>query len=716
VTRRAAAAAIAALLLGLPTTIAPAAATTGGGPILGQAAMHDVSPPLRDIAPIPPTADGHGPPRERLENRPTHPGRPTTAVTDPVVQSTAGTTTAPSAINNFEGVSNLDGVYPPDTNGDVGPNDYVQWVNLHFQIFSKSGVSRYGPAAGNTLWSGFGGPCATQNAGDPIALYDPLADRWVMAQFTSSSPYGECVAVSTTSDPTGSYYRYFFQFSTSTFYDYPHLGVWSDGYYLSANRFGGLFGTFQGASAIVLDRTHMLLGQPAAFQQFNTSTSYGTLLPADLDGTAPPTNSPEVFGEIGSTTLHLWKFHVDWATPASSTFSAPTSLGVAAYNRLCPTTRSCIPQPGTSVGLDGLGDRLMYRLAYRNFGDHESLVVNHAVNAASTGIHAGVRWYEVRYTGGIAAGSASLYQQGTYAPDTDNRWLGGVAMDGSGNMALGYSVASSSTYAGIRYTGRLVGDPLGQMTQSEATIVAGAGSQTGSGSRWGDYAMMAVDPIDNCTFWFTTEYMPSTGPAPWQTRIASFKFPSCGGSISQAPTITSANATTFTSGTLGSFTVTTTGSPPMSISEAGTLPTGVTFVDNHDGTATLSGTPTGATGTYPLTIKASNGALPDASQSFTLTVNASSPALAVRTTSLPSGRQGGAYSTKLLAENGTTPYSWAVVSGSGALPTGLGLSPDGTISGTPTKVGNFTFTVRVTDQSSPVQTANATLSIKISQH
>jgi len=704
---------MALLLLGLPTAIAPAAATTGGGPIAGQAARHDVSPPLRDIAPVPPTADGHGPPRERLENRPTHPGQPTTAVTDPAVQSTPGGATAPSTISNFEGVSNLDGVYPPDTNGDVGPNNYVQWVNLHFQIFSKSGVSLYGPAAGNTLWSGFGGPCATQNAGDPIALYDPLADRWVMAQFTSSSPYGECVAVSTTGDPTGSYNRYFFQFSTSTFYDYPHLGVWSDGYYLSANRFGGLFGTFQGASAIVLDRTHMLLGQAAAFQQFNTSTSYGTLLPADLDGTAPPTNSSEVFGEIGSTALHLWKFHVDWATPASSTFSGATSLTVAPYNRLCPTTRSCIPQPGTSVGLDGLGDRLMYRLAYRNLGDHESLVVNHAVNVASTGTHAGVRWYEVRYTGGIAAGSASLYQQGTYAPDTDNRWLGGVAMDASGDIALGYSVASNSTYASIRYSGRLVGDPLGQMTQSEATVVAGAGSQTGSGSRWGDYAMMAVDPIDNCTFWFTTEYMPSTGPAPWQTRIASFKFPSCGGTATQAPTITSANATTFTTGAPGTFTVTTTGSPKMVITETPAPPSALSFLDKGDGTATLSGTPAaGTAGTYSLKITASNGTLRDATQDFTLTVNPATqpPTItSANATTFTSGTPG----TFTVTTTGSLPMS---ISETGTLPSGVtfidNTNGTATLSGTPTgATGTYLLTITASNGTSPAS-QSFTLTVK----
>lgn len=496
---------------------------------VGRSLKNDVSPPLRTIKPAPVapwTTVREMPERDALGG-----GKPAAPVTDPVAQRNFGTSSPamPSPIQNFDGVSNRNGVYPPDTNGDVGPNHYVQWINLSFQIWNKSGVSLYGPANGNTLFTGFGAPCETTNAGDPIALYDPMADRWLLSQFTSSAPYGQCVAVSTSPDPTGSYYRYFFQFSTTVFYDYPHFGVWPDGYYMAANRFGP---SFQGGSAIVFDRAGMLNGLPVTYQAFNTS--YGSLLPSDLDGAnLPPAGAPNYFANRGSTTLNLWKLHVDWATPANSTFTGPTSLAVAAFNQLCPGTRSCVPQPGTTVGLDGLGDRLMYRLAYRNFGDHEALVVNHSVDVG--GGQAAVRWYEVRNPGG----TPSLYQQGTYAPDATSRWMGSVAMDGSGNMALGYSVSSSSLYPSIRYTGRLVGDPLGTMPQGETTLFSGAGSQTGTASRYGDYSMMAVDPSDDCTFWFTTEYMPSTGTAPWRTRIGSFKFPSCGGPTPTAtPTFT----------------------------------------------------------------------------------------------------------------------------------------------------------------------------------
>src|SRR5437867_878702 len=336
---------------------------------VGRDVHHDVSPPLRAIPPIPPrpgktVREMPEPVGEATE------GQPRPPVDDPVAQRFFtrgnGPSAMPSPAVNFDGVGNLDLVYPPDTNGDVGPNHYVQFINLSFQVFSKTGVSLYGPAEGNTLWSGFGPPCETHNDGDPIALYDPIADRWIMSQFVSSSPYGQCIAVSQTPDPTGAWNRYFFQLSTTVFYDYPKLGVWPDGYYMSANRFNGVLGP----AAIVFERSKMLLGQPATYQEFHPSSgSTQTYLPSDLDGsTLPPAGSPNSFAHRGSTSLDIWKFHVDWTTPANSTFTGPTSLAVAAYNQLCAGTRSCSPQPGTSVKLDGLGDRLMHRLAYRNFG------------------------------------------------------------------------------------------------------------------------------------------------------------------------------------------------------------------------------------------------------------------------------------------------------------------------------------------------------------
>ncbi|PYT08355.1 MAG: hypothetical protein DMF49_05520 [Acidobacteria bacterium] len=488
--------------------------------IIGRSVKSDVSPPLRSIPPLPPkpwttVREMHEPSETEGWNGPQQPFVRDGALQDSFGPSaTTGSLSAP--IQNFAGVNNIDGVYPPDTNGDVGPNHYVQWVNKHFQIFDKQGASLYGPAAGNSLWSGFGAPCEFRNDGDPIALYDPIADRWLMSQLTSASPYGQCIAISTTPDPTGSYYRYFFQLSTTTFYDYPKLGVWTDAYYMSANR--------GSVAAIAFERDKMLQGQPARYLEFDVSTSYaGTMLPSDLDGRAlPPSGEPDFFANrAGNNNIDIYKFHVDWNDTASSTFTGPTSLATATYNWLCPSTRGCVPQAGTSRRLDGIGDRLMYRLAYRNFGDHESLVLNHAADVG--GGQAGVRWYEIRDPNG----SPAIYQQGTYAPDATSRWMASIAMDSSGDIAVGYSVSSSSIYPSIHYTGRLASDALGQMTQGEMTIINGSGAQTGVASRWGDYAMMAVDPGDDCTFWFTTEYMPSTSAASWQTRIASFKFQNC---------------------------------------------------------------------------------------------------------------------------------------------------------------------------------------------
>jgi hypothetical protein len=513
----------------------------------GRSVKNDVSQKLRDVPP------GEAPqwtvPREMPEPKGGENGSksaPRPQVTDPVVQNKfSGTDSlaalaAPSPAKNFPGLTNRNGVYPPDPTGDVGPNHYVQMVNSSIQIFDKNGATLYGPTNNNTIWSGFGGACQTRNDGDPVVLYDQLADRWLVSQFTSANPYGECIAISQTGDPTGAWYRYFFQFSTTVFYDYPHLGVWPDGYYMGANRFTQLY---QGPAAVVFDRAKMLVGQPATYQAFNVSNSYGTLLPSDLDGsTLPPAGAPNVFAAKGNNALYLWKFKVNWATPSSSTFTGPTTLTTAAFNNLCTSSRSCVPQPGTTVKLDGIGDRLMFRLAYRNMGTYETLVATHSVNALSSGTQAAVRWYEIRNP----AGTPSIFQQGTYAPDATHRWMSSIAMDGTGNIAMVYSASSSSVYPSIRYTGRLVTDAAGQMPQGETTLIAGSGSQTGTASRWGDYAQMVVDPTDDCTFWMTHEYMPSTGAAPWTTRIGAFKFDNCGGAPPPTPTNTPVVAPTNT--------------------------------------------------------------------------------------------------------------------------------------------------------------------------
>jgi len=457
---------------------------------------------------------------------------------DSAVQLSSGSPIAIATTNglNIAGVGNGDygfapNAAPPDTNGAVGATQYVQWVNESFAVFDKStGTIAAGfPKLGNALWTGFGGGCEVNNDGDPIVQYDKAAGRWVLTQFSVTNPatygYLQCVAVSTTSDATGTYNRYAFSYGGSQFNDYPKLAVWPDAYYITYNIFNN-GSTFAGSKACALNRSAMLTGAAASQQCFQLSTSFGGLLPSDLDGTiAPPAGSPNFLVNFGSNSLNLWKFHVDFANSANSTLAGPTNIPVATFNAACSGGGTCIPQPGTSQKLDSLADRLMYRFAYRRFADgHESLVVNHSVTVSGTKRSSvtGVRWYELRNP----ASTPLVFQQGTFSPDTTNRWMGSIAMDKVGNIALGYSAASATVFPSIRYTGRLATDAPNTL-QAENSILTGGGSQTANLSRWGDYSAMTVDPVDDCTFWYTTEYQKTNGTFDWSTRIASFRFPSC---------------------------------------------------------------------------------------------------------------------------------------------------------------------------------------------
>src|SRR6185312_12088083 len=371
-----------------------------------------------------------------------------------------------------------------------------------------------------------------------------------------------------TSDATGTFNRY--SFSYSGFDDYPKTGVWPDAYYVTFNMFNAAGTSFLGADACAYDRNAMLAGQPATQVCFQQGSSVGGLLPADLDGkTAPPAGSPNFLVYFGTNNLNLFKFHVNFATPSASTFTGPTVLPVAAFTALC-NGGTCVPQSGTTNKLDSLADRLMYRLAYRNFGSHESLVVNHSVVAGSSG---GVRWYEIQNPNG----TPTIAQQSTFAPDTKFRWMGSVAMDQQGNMAMGYSESSSTTFPSIAITGRLATDPANTM-QAETTIINGSGSQTGTLTRWGDYSAITVDPVDDCTFWYTNDYLKASGSFNWSTRISNFKFPSCGGTPDYTLSASPASLT-VTQGTAGTSTITVnpvngfTGS--VSLSASG-LPAGVT--------------------------------------------------------------------------------------------------------------------------------------------
>ena len=452
---------------------------------------------------------------------------------DPVVQRSSTTSAAVTTGIGRDGIGVGLGSYspkwaPPDTTGAVGATQYVQWVNTDIAVFDKgTGDLAVGfPKAGNTLFQNLGGACATSNDGDPMVQYDKAAGRWVLSQFAvpgGSAGYWQCVAVSQTSDATGAYNLYAFQYSQ--FPDYPKMGVWSDGYYVTFNMFTSIF---QGAKVCAYERAQMLQGQPATQQCFQLSSSYASLLPADLDGsTAPPAGSPNYLVNRLSSSLGFWKFHVDWANNNNSTLTGPTQIPVAAYNAACGGG-ACIPQPGTSQQLDSLADRLMFRLAYRNFGNgDERMVVNHAVMVNQTrkprsAGNAAVRWYEIRNM----SNTPSIYQQSSYSPDTKFRWMGSAAMDKQGNMAMGYSVSSSSDKPSLAYATRLATHALGVLS-GETSIVSGTGSQLSNLSRWGDYTHMSIDPVDDCTFWYTGQYLKADGTFNWSTRIASFKISVC---------------------------------------------------------------------------------------------------------------------------------------------------------------------------------------------
>ncbi len=422
------------------------------------------------------------------------------------------------ALVDFQGIS-YTGLIPPDPNGDVGPNHYVQSVNSSFAVWNKTGTLLYGPAANSTIFTGFGGACENATDFDPIILYDNLADRWVITYVVSGPPYYQCIAVSQTSNPTGSWYRYAYNWITNKFNDYPKLGVWPDGYYLSVNHFGG--GSDAGVAAF--ERSQMLNGNSADIVIFDLDNVSGTqfgLLPSDLDGVAPPSGSPNYFVRINISNqeLELWEFEVDWTNTSNSTFTQMATLSVSSFDSdLCTSFReACISQPNTSRQLEAISDRLMHRLQYRNFGSYEVLMANHTVDADGNG-KAGIRWYELRKTGS----SWGIYQQGTYAPDNDHRWMGSIAMDEQGSIALGYTVSSSSTYPSIRITGRASGAPSAKLNTAEQTLIDGGGSQTGY-ARWGDYSMMSVDHSESDVFWFTHEYYPTTSSSNWNTRIGSF--------------------------------------------------------------------------------------------------------------------------------------------------------------------------------------------------
>lgn len=472
----------------------------------------------------------------------------------------------------FDAISTT-GWIPPDNNLAVGPNNIGAIVNTDFAVYSKTGTLISGPTNIPTLFAAIGGLC-TQYVVDPIVLYDRPADRWVVAGIGLDyvSSYGECVAVSTTNDPTGTYSLYFYSFG-GTLNDYDKLSTWAtatnSAYLVTYNLNGGQ------ADLCGFDRTKMLAGNSTAAQLCQTApSSESSYLPADLDGpTTPADGTPGLFLTWQNNNpgqLYLRKLTLNF-TSGKATLSSPTTISVANDNLSCGTGfATCVPQPSTTQKLDTLGDRLMYRFAIRHFADHDRAVVSHAVENGSA---VAVRWYELY----DPAGAVTLNQQGTFAPDSTYRWMSSIAEDQSGDIALGYSASSTTVHPAIRFTGRVPSDPLGSM-ETEASIAEGAGSQTGGtyANRWGDYTAMQVDPVDDCTFWYVDEYEKVSGYENWTTRISSFVFPGCGGGgggpvVSLAPTsLKWAKIVVGVTATAKKVTLTNTGTSTLDIATLGT--------------------------------------------------------------------------------------------------------------------------------------------------
>jgi hypothetical protein len=560
--------------------------------VVVSAAKHVTTPPLIEIAPVSREhvsrswgADGAFP----QESRYTHsPHDLTEANADARLTTTSGLDILGIG-SGFPGYTEQANIAV--ANGAAGASQFVQFVNESFAVFDKStGDVISGPIAGHTLWQSLGAPCSTTSDLDETAQYDKLANVWVMMMPLYTNPPYLCIAVSTTSDATGQWNLYAFEIPVNAALcgcrpmpDYPKLGVWPDAYYIAYAQSDNLI--YEGPAACAVDRSAMLSGADATMQCFtNDGTSNNLFLPSDVDGTtAPPSGTPNYFlnFDVNDQSLDLWEFQVDWTTPANSTFTGPTNIPVATFLEPCGDTvtvftpaDNCVPQAGTSEMLGVFGDRLMYRLAYRNFGSYEDLVANHSVQVASGSDQTGIRWYELRNPGS----GFSVYQQGTYAPDSNYRWMGSIAMDHVGDIAVGYNVSSSSMSPSIRYTGHQSTDTLGTM-ETEIDILSTADVATASQTnsvRWGDYSSMAIDPTDDCTFWYTNQYQPASGGNRWSTRIASFSFPACTGNFTLS---SSASSLTVNTGNQGTVTLTVT--PQGGFSSA------VSF--------TCSGLPAGAT-------------------------------------------------------------------------------------------------------------------------
>jgi hypothetical protein len=467
--------------------------------------------------------------------------------TDSVRQTRPGPApSAPEELLQFDGATYNDNLPffksvfpPPDANGAAGPDHYFQVINQVLRIFDKSGGLVLGPLPTFSVWSGFGGPCESANVGTALVRYDTAAGRWFLTQSgfePSDATTHQCIAVSTSADPTGTYNRYDFAIDPSSIATSGRIGIWPEAYYLTVNQFKGLADA--GFGYYAFDRAAILAGAAATYQYADPGATHpDTLwaLPSDLDGaTAPPSGAANVAIALGADFLdgspndliHLWRFHADFADPGNTTFEGPVDVAIAPFAALdCGAVilgEGCVPQLDSDQPLFANPSRLQYRLAYRNFGTHESLVTNFTVDGAAGENRAAVRWFEVRDPGGTPV----VFQEGTYAPDASYRFIGSIAMDRNGNMALGYTKSDETIHPSVAVTGRLAGDAVGTMG-AENAFFEGPNSQPPVFGFWGDFSSMAVDPADDCTFWFTAEYTGAPSPFFEFTRVGSFKFPSC---------------------------------------------------------------------------------------------------------------------------------------------------------------------------------------------
>lgn len=463
---------------------------------------------------------------------------------DPLAQETVGAA-ATSVATGFDGTSNDDNaailgfrVAPPDTDGDVGRSYVVQVINLLMTVFDKNGTIVSGPFPANAIWSGAGGLCEAYNRGDPVVLYDETNDRWVVSQFAFDDAFlsfSECVAISTSGDPTGAYNRYEFSFSDTGFPDYPKLGIVSESITMMANIFiplGGFGFFYYGPLLAVMDKAAMYAGQDAWIVGSLLGSNEFGFVAGDLDDPSASAGFvPGLFATAMTNAgkLDIWEVDPNWANHTQST-SHIASLNISPYDPdLCGASReACIPQPGTSQALEAITDRLMHRLQIRDFGSYLSMVTAHTVDVG--GGRAGIRWYELRK----GAGSWAVYQQGTYAPnDGRHRWMPSVAMNAAGDIGLGYLVSDgSTTYMSTAVSGQTAANSgSGQLDAAEMFCANGAGAQTGT-ARAGDYSATSVDPLTD-NFWHTNEYGPTTGSFEWATAVCEF---SVSGGTSPPPT------------------------------------------------------------------------------------------------------------------------------------------------------------------------------------